>query len=323
MQQQTLFEVERSRQQKPENEQLYVIAVMFNPRNAEARYRLWHEFMPYMDFSGAKVIAVEAAFADRPHECTDANNPWHVQLRTDQDLWHKEKMINIGIQRLLHLVPDAKYIAWIDADVRFSNPHWVRDTVRALHHYTVVQLFSEAQNLNPKYERMWSCPSAFKQYESKGYHQNPPKTLEYIGNGHPGLAWAARRDFLTAAGGLIDFCIAGSGDTHMANALRGDIGFNFREGMSPGFRRALERWAEKAHAACKGNIGYVNGICMHYWHGKSNIKGYEKRWDIVCFMQFDPHEDIYADINGLYKYAGNKEHLSLDLRRSLIEREDE
>jgi hypothetical protein len=30
---------------------------------------------------------------------------------------------------------DWKYVAWVDADVNFTNPHWVRVTVQQLQHY--------------------------------------------------------------------------------------------------------------------------------------------------------------------------------------------
>jgi hypothetical protein len=306
------------------NNKLYVVTVIFNPHGFKSRYNLYRQFTEYMDFSRAELFTVEIAFKDRPFEVTTAGNPWHLQLRTDNVLWHKERGINLGIAKLIHLVPDAYNIAWIDADVRFTNPDWVHDTVHALQHYSVVQPFSQAINLNPKFEMMWKCESATAHFRSKlGYHQKPGIQTKYLCGGHPGLAWAARRDVLEHLGGLMDFCIAGSGDTHMFNAMIGDVRIFYRNGMTKAFEKALERWAQKCYEHVNKNIGFVNGVCYHYWHGKSEQRGYEKRWDIINFHQFDPHEDIVIGLNGLYKFRGNKPELEHDIFLSTKSRNED
>jgi hypothetical protein len=305
------------------NQNLYAVTVIFNPHGFKSRIERYKEFAPYIEFSGVQLLTVEIAFGDRPFEVTEPGNKWNMQLRTTDVLWHKERGLNLGTQRLLELVPDATYVAFLDADVRFSNPYWVRETVLALHHYKVVQLFSQAINLNAKFEQMWSCNSRFYCYLNKGYHQTPPKELKYVANGHPGLAWAFRLQTLEDLGGLLDFAVTGSGDTHMANSLMGDVMFNAKPGMSKGFERALKRWEEKSNQFVKLNIGYVDGVCLHYWHGRSDQRGYLKRWDITCFHNFDPHEDIYIGPNGLYKFTGNKPHLEYDLRLSTSGRNED
>ena len=308
---------------KNTNKTLYAVAVYFNPLQWKSRKRLFEEFIPYMEFSGCKVFTVEIAFADKAFEVTEANNPWHLQLRTNEELWHKERGLNLGIAELIRLVPDCEYIATIDADVRFSNPLWVEQTINALQHFCVVQPFSEWQNLNPKHESMYKGESILKKFDSIGYHQEPALSLSQVGNGHPGLAWAWRRETLEQLGGLIDVCISGSGDTHMANALCGDPAFNYHARMSAGFRSHLERWAERCERYVNQNVGYVNGICTHYWHGKSELRGYEKRWDIVCFHKFDPTTDLYCSLNGLYKFSHQKPKLKTDIRRTMGERHED
>lgn len=306
------------------NNKLYVVTVVFNPHGFKSRTNLYNQFAEYMDFSRVELFTVEIAFKDRPFEVTTAHNPWNLQLRTDNVLWHKERGINLGISKLLHLVPDANYIAWIDADVKFANPNWANDTVLALHHHTIVQPFSQAINLNPNFEEIWHCPSAIAYYKNKlGYHQKPSIKTQYLCGGHPGLAWAARRETLEQLGGLMDFCIAGSGDTHMINAMLGDVKLFYRPGMTKSFEKALERWAKKCYRYVNKNVGFVNGACYHYWHGKSEQRGYEKRWDIINFHQFDPHEDITIGLNGLYKWTGNKPELEQDIFLSTKSRNED
>lgn len=321
--QSTLFEAPIARKGQPNDETLYGVTVIFNPHGFDSRINLYREFKQYAAFSGIKLMTVEIAFDGRPFEVTSADDPWNLQLRTTDVLWHKERGLNLGIQKIISLAPDCKYFACLDADVRMSNPRWVKDALLALHHYCVIQLFSQAVHLSPSYEELWNCKSRFFHFANKGFAQKPALKLKYVANGHPGLAWAFRRDTLDQLGGLLDFAVTGSGDTHMANALMGDAIFNAKPGMSPGFERALRRWQEKCDKYVKGNIGYIDGICMHYWHGRSEQRGYDKRWDITCFHQFDPHEDIYLAPNGLYKFTGNKKEMESDLRLSTNSRNED
>jgi hypothetical protein len=307
------------------NETLYMINVVFNPFHFKTRYKLFKEFQERTNCEkNLKALVVEIAFVDEEFHVTDSDNPWHVQLRTSVEMWHKEKALNIALKRLMQLAPDAKYVAWVDADVWFTNPYFVKDTITALKHYCIVQMFSEAQNLAPDYRSQWKCPGLFYNYVNKvGYHQHPPKPLKYLTDGHPGLAWAGRIETLHQLGGLIDFCIHGSGDTHMANALMGDVMHALSPNCSPGFNKALQLWGDKCNKHVKLNVGYVNGICYHYWHGKPSQRGYEKRLDIIAFHQFDPYTDISEELSGLYRFTEDKPHLRLDLRKSMIGRSED
>lgn len=305
------------------NEHLYGVCVIFNPHNYRSRIRLYHEFASYIAFSGVKLFTVEIAYGDRPFEVTTPYNKWNLQLRTNHILWHKERALNLGIEQIEKLVPDVKYIAVLDADIRFTDPYWPGSAVEALHHHKVIQLFSQCIYLDPKNEMMWSCKSRFYHWANRGYHQKPPKPLKYIANGHPGMAWAFRMETLKHLGGLLDFSITGSGDTHMANALMGDVIFNSRPGMSKGFHDRLKEWEVLAMKHVNLNIGYIDGACCHYWHGKSDKRGYDKRWDITCFHQFDPDTDIVIEENGLYAYAGNKSMLEYDINLSLGSRDED
>lgn len=303
---------------------LYVITPIFNPKQFQSRYRLYRQFERYIEFSGAKLITIEVAWDGRPFEVTNASNKYHLQLRTDTFCWHKERAINLGIALLQRLHPEATKIAWIDADVTFSNPHWVNDTLLTLDHYDVVQPFSQGINLNPNDEYMWLANSVFYNYvRNHGYHQTPPKQIKYLGGGHPGLAWAARLETIDRLGGLLDTCAAGSGDTHMANALMGDVALYTSKHYSDGYMQSLLDWADGCKKYVKRNIGYVRGICMHHWHGKSGDRGYEKRIDMLCYHKFDPNTDLVIDDNGLYKWAGNKVEMEQDIRLSLSSRNED
>ena len=305
------------------SDQLYAVTVVFNPHGYTSGYNKYRSFKPYIESSGVKLFTVEIALNDRPFEVTSPTNPWNLQLRSKHILWHKERALNLGFERLMKLVPDAKCVAFMDSDVRMVDPFWARNTVRALDQFAVIQTFSQCIFLGPKNTELWNCPSRFFCFYNKGYSQKPPLELKYVANGHPGLSWAFRVDTVRQLGGLIDWAITGSGDTHMANALMGDVIFNAKPGMSPGFKRALEEWEALTKEFVKENIGYIDGACMHYWHGKPDKRGYDKRWDITCFHQYDPYVDVQIDDNGLYKFTGNKPQLEYDLRLSTASRDED
>jgi hypothetical protein len=87
---------------------------------------------------------------------------------------------------------------------------------------------------------------------------------------------------------------------------------------------SIKTWAAKCDRYVRGNLGFVRGSCLHHWHGRSEARGYEKRWSILSFHQFDPAEDLTVDSQGLYKWAGNKSRLEDDIRLSLsLRNEDE
>ena len=68
----------------------YVVAVMTNPERFNTRARLFREFMERMNKYGVNLFVVEGAFGEREFEVTDPSNPWHIQIRTESELWHKE-----------------------------------------------------------------------------------------------------------------------------------------------------------------------------------------------------------------------------------------
>src|SRR6266567_1855283 len=145
----------------PTAEKLWVIAVVSNPQRYRSRYHLFEKFKASVEKAGANLLIVELALGHRPFEMTQANNPHHVQLRTMDELWHKENMINVGISRL---PADWQYVAWIDADIEFVRTDWVVEIVHQLQHYSVIQLFQSAVDLGPQGEVLQTVDSFMYSY---------------------------------------------------------------------------------------------------------------------------------------------------------------
>lgn len=296
----------------------YVIAVISNPVRYERRYELYNQFIEHMKESGVKVLTVETIHGNRFHKVTDSIDPYHIQLRTEDELWHKENMINIGISRLPY---DWKYVAWIDADISFVKKDWAVETVQQLQHYQIVQLWENAIDLGPEQEAL-ETHTSFAYYYSRGI----PMSINwkrYYSFGHPGFGWAARREAIDSLGGLIDRAILGAADHHMAWALIGDGKCTYPNFIHQNYKNLVLTWEKRATEHIKRNIGVVPGTILHYWHGKKKDRRYVDRWDILRKYSFDPMVDLRKDWQGLYQLEEYKIELRDAIRRYFRSRNED
>lgn len=292
------------------NNNLYVVTCISNPVRYKTRYDLYRKFAKHMEDSGAILYTIEMAFGDRPHEITAADNPRHLQVRSDFELWHKENMLNLIIQRL---PSDWQYLSFLDADITFARSDWVEETVQQLQHYQFVQMFSHAQDLSPTFEPIGKPQNGFI-YD---YYQNPYTVKQggYATFSHPGYGWGCRREALEYCGGLIDHGILGSGDRHMACALIGKAEHSFNSGVHPNYKETIMEWQRRCEKFVKRDVGYVSGMISHNFHGQKLNRAYKDRWKILVEHQYDPYKDIKRDSQGLYQLNENKIGLRDDIRK--------
>lgn len=279
---------------------LHVIGVISNPIRYHSRYRLYREWEKAMLATPhVNLITVETAFGDRFHEVTQADNPNHLQLRTHQELWHKENMINLG----LRLLPrNWKYVAWVDCDVFFSDPNWALETIHQLQHYPVVQPWQSCLDLG-------FHGQVLQHFESFCYvHQlgvpkqcHPSQPYKYA---HSGFAWAATRKFIENTKGLMEFPVLGSADHHMAWAMINGVEHSVHGKMSDSFKRLCKEWQAAAFRVTNGNLGFVKGRIEHKFHGPKKRRQYRERWQIFVDHNFCPDKDLRYDSQGLLQITG-------------------
>jgi len=291
----------------------YVISVMTNPERFATRPRLFLEYMKRMEKYGVNLYVIEGAFGDREFEITDSLNPRHIQVRTDSELWHKENLINLAINRL---PANWKYVAWIDGDIDFVRPDWALETVHELQHHPVVQLFEDAVDLGPSCEILntykgfaYCYKNNLPKNSSSVEVDNPPYyTSTCTSNGtywHPGYAWAATRDAINTLGGLFDMAILGAGDHHMACALIGEAHISLPRGIHENYKKYVYSWQKRALRLHK-SIGFVKGTIYHFWHGKKRNRKYKERWQVLIGNNFNPSTDVHKDWQGvLTLYPGH------------------
>ncbi len=287
-----------------------VIAVVSNPMQYESRYRLYKTFADDLKQQSVKVTlwTIELLHGAHPPKVTSSYHENHIQLWTSAlqgVVWHKENLINLAMNHVFSRSPDSRYIAWVDADLKFE-PDAFEKTIHALQHYDIVQMWSHLINLDPKggilnsgvgISFMYAYLNGISRQNSSAYEQ---------GCGSPGGAWAARRDALNRIGcglgsPLIDWNIVGGGDRSFAAALIGKIEWQMNPRYSKSYNQSMEIYQEAALDEIKKNVGYVDNTVRHLWHGRVVDRGYDTRWRILEDWQFDPLTDLARDVSGVLR----------------------
>lgn len=296
----------------------YVITPISNPRRFARRYELYWVFKKMCESAGVNLITIEQAFGERQFMVTHHKDPMNVQVRTVEELWHKENMINIAAHHAAKM--GAREIAWVDADVRSlgDDRNWFEETWHSLQHYEFVQMGEAVVDLDLKgnlatgpqkmfmanYLKLGSPDSVqLKQIsiaEASDYYAGKVTQGKELFIGHPGGAWAANMDAFNKVGGLIDYSILGSGDHYMAYALLGTLeASRLGVAVTSQYERKLLAWQTSAEHWIKRDVGYVPGTISHDFHGPKSKRGYSTRWRILTDNNFDPDYDLKKDAQGL------------------------
>ncbi len=287
---------------------LYVVTTVFNPARFRTRWKLYQDFAHWVSQSPCvKLITVEVVFGNR--QPAIPAGPDVVHLHTTHELWLKERALKLAVQR----IPDPHWrnVAWLDADVEIVRPDWADETRHQLEHHSVVQLFSQAQDLGPHHEIL-GTHRGFVDHWLNGGDPDPCGGGYGIARGrfngalwHPGFAWAMRREAWDGLGGIYDTAIVGSADSYMAWALIGRVQELFArqsiDQFHPAYQKQILDWQERATFAVQRNLGCVSGLLLHKFHGSKKKRNYIGRNDVLIRSQFDPTRDIMEDWQGLWQ----------------------
>jgi hypothetical protein len=277
----------------PIEENLHVVIVISNPCQYARRYILAREFVKrFEDEQNVILYIVELAFNNQQFQVTEPNNPRHLQLKTNtRPLWHKENMINVGVQKLLP--KNWKAFAWVDADIEFDSASWALDTLKILNGCRdIVQLFSHCSDMNQHEDPM-------RLFQGFGFQYTKKKEYNITGSlnfWHPGFAWAMTRKAYDKAGGIYEKSILGSGDHNISLALIGNGLTSISPETSDEYKRSILEYQNKIS---KLRLGYVPGFIRHYFHGTKQNRKYLERWIILVTHKYDPYEHVTHDKNGL------------------------
>lgn len=292
-----------SRPQLRSDNKLHVIGVVSNLERWNSRYRLAREWIERMRATPCvELHLVEAAFGDRQHELVTEGERG-LCLRVNTNAWLKENMINLAEK---HLLPrDWANAAWVDCDVEFRDPWWAQETLHQLQHFPLLQPWQTCADLGPQ-GSIFQTHTSFGCVDQQGLRKQTHAGEPYK-YAHSGFAWACTRAFWEQVGGLLDVAILGSADHHMAWAAIGQVDRSVHQGMTPGFKRACQRWQERAMKVTNGEVGFVAGRIEHHFHGPKNRRYYRERWQILIEHCYDPERDLMRDAAGVLHISGKPE----------------
>lgn len=291
---------------------LWAITAYYNParyRNKSVNYR---RFRDGLRAAGVPLLTVEVAFADQQFDLRPTDADVMVRLRGRDVLWQKERILNLGMQ---HLPDECDKVAWLDADVLLQEPDWASRTAKLLDDYQVVQPFSHCVKLRPGQLNCDPGSLMFGDGENQlfyglafGVYAHGHRTLtNHFEHGHPGYAWASRRQLLEKHG-LFDANLLGNGDTDIAQAMFGNFDYWSLRKLGPRVQTKLKHWADGLADEVRGSVSFVPGLLVHLWHGKPKDRLYHQL--LTVLHDFDPERDFMANPEtGLYEWTDASQEL--------------
>lgn len=308
----------------------HVVVVLSNPRNFKSRYENYTVFEESILRKGAHLWTVEVSTGARAPRVTTFENHHHVQLyqtAIEGELWLKEQITNLGFTFALRHSPDARYLMWSDADILFENDA-LEKTMQALQTWPVVQAWSHLINKDDEghtqnvFQSFMYCRMNKQRIQQQGYP---------IKKGSPGGAWAFRREKLNElgcalSGPILDFAIAGSGDSYFAHSCVGEYNKNTHKKFHPSYNKWIIQYGQHLDWILQRNVGYVANTIRHEFHGSHSTRGYEWRNNILFKWQFNPETDLTRDVSGLWRLVVRDERqmgLRDDLRDYALSRRDD
>jgi hypothetical protein len=281
------------------------ITTFFNPAGYKNKYENYKLFRENSKRQGLNLLAVELAFEDKPFELKKEDAEILIQIRGNKDniMWQKEALLNISLK---NLPKNCDKIAWLDCDITFKNNNWIKETSKLLEKYKVVQPYSLAvyAGKNKDIEKINVNKIKF------GIHAENRKRFSKVftliekndNSGHPGFAWAARREIFDKIG-FYDRLILGSADAIMSDsfycsAINIPLDLKYGE-MS----KDLTKWCKECFKIVRGDISYCKGTIIHLWHGRYKNRSYIERRFILKDNNFNPETDIKRNNSGIWSWS--------------------
>jgi hypothetical protein len=276
---------------------LAAVTAYFNPQHSTTRRENWFRCAEHLADQGIYLATVEGV---REGDKPDLPGVHSVQQVSFRDvLWHKERLLNLAIERLDDVV-DA--VAWVDADVLWDCTDLRDRPLEKLGRYYVIQPWAKCELLGADGKPQKWLGGQFAQSMASGNKGRPGDASPH--KKHPGFAWAARLQTLVDMGGLYEGHVTGGGDTQMAIGFYGDFRCKFMDGrMTTQMRASWLEWAKKAYAAVRGNVGFLDSTISHLYHGEIGDRKYLDRCQMLVRNEYDPARHIRVAESGALEWT--------------------
>jgi len=308
---------------------IWGVCAYFNPQRSRLILRNYRLFRASLRQQGLPLLTVELAFARRAFALAGEDADLLVQVRADSVLWHKERLINIGMEKLPR---ECDQVVWLDADILFQNQNWVAETSLLLERYNAVQPFEFGIRL-PEGALGIETDSlplgrdvGMKEPSDARFKSDPTGFTFSLA----GFAWAVRRGVLRDMG-LYDRMILGMADSIISDALCGNPINYDRPCLKPStVARDVEKWYAAVRDRVGDGVSFTPGHVLHLYHGLAKNRGYReaneggaKRELIFNKIEFDPINDLRINSDGCLEWASDKPELHRFVRRYFWLRNDD
>lgn len=289
-----------------------VISCFYNPENSPYRLLAFQKFYRTIKHLNHRII--ECTIGDAKPQLPDS--PFLSRVKTESLLWHKEALLN----KLIRELPDEyDYVFWVDADIIFTNDHWMNDAVECLKEDQIIQPFEycihlDRNEIKPSFDveanrllvhGSLRHPNMWRSFGANFSTTPFASSTIYDQHGHVGFAWGARRSLLEKVP-LYDKALIGGADHIMAHAAAGHIPHKCIEKSFTADLDNVMEWSKRFYAKVDGDLGYCEGDVYHLWHGDIDKRAYLKR-----IQDFTPQSKTITkrDANGLYVATGNNAYM--------------
>ncbi|MEZ5571307.1 MAG: sulfotransferase [Halioglobus sp.] len=317
-----------------------VVSCFFNPGGSRRRVDNFQAYLAAMKQSGIRCIVVELAFGNNDFVIGDHDDV--IRLRSNDVLWHKERLLNIGIKTLL----DEGYrkIVWCDGDIEFADANWPLEIANRLEHANLCQVFETIGIQVHEKGPPIVAPSAVKYFRETGRLYRQPARRSWpmlsgiLKGGQSGFGWAARAEVLQQVM-LFEGGVVGGGDKLIFVASLADdfSQKNFEDlsrsriacsvcghrNKSEAYTEQLTEWAQRWSAAVAGKVDYARLYLTDMYHGRRDDRGYMTRHDILYRNNFDPAADLYVDQNGCLAWSPGKEAMQREVEAYFLSRRED
>lgn len=283
-----------------------IISCYFNPQRSPYRRKAFDLFYESIRHLNHRVV--ECIIGDDSPQLPES--AYIERVHTPTLLWHKEGLLNALVRKL---PPYFRYVFWLDADVLFTNRHWLTEAVEKLASTAnIVQPFEycfhlDKDQVKPDFdvdytrERMimsgYRNPRMWRSFAAN-YVTNRAisEARNYDRHGHVGFAWGARREILELCP-LYDRALIGGADHIIAHAAARQLRHPCIENAFADDIDAVRQWSERFDHVVGGKLSFVPGDLYHIWHGDIDKRKYLQRVKEFTL----PSRGIQKrDPNGLY-----------------------
>ena len=258
--------------------------VIFNPAQTKRILMNYLYVKNLYSLQGYPIFTLELVYEGKTPQIPDA---FHVY--SNSFMFHKENLYR-NLETKIPLC--YKKLAFLDADIYFTDKTWYEKTSKLLNTCDVVQPFERAHWLDLTYKKTILT--------RKSVLLNTKDTWDFAY--HPGFAWCMRRDWYKKVG-FFDYAVSGSGDTLSSAAwLVKKFPPNFQSLPPP----LLEKYKQYVLQA-KARITYLQDTDLyHLYHGSRENRQYAERHKMLN-IKGDIEEYIEKNKEGVFEWKDKQQ----------------